>query len=282
MFFIMQVIVILITMLITYKFIKKEDKSIKKIICLVIIINISAFISNIFINNIELPSETITITALKEKNDFSQNYDIVLDHYYSSEEKGYINQFSSGLWYVEDNKAIWNTNIDKSIDDLYTRKVQIELPIGINRYIVFETNNNSGKINIEYDGVDKIHDLYSENEDTKVIRFESSDRVKMYYVKGIRFLGWFALFVVIFGVFFYLLYFLKIKTYSNVKLFYWIIFAILSICLLEFKVGNFVDIYNIYSVYAVYCFDISLKIWIVLGISYLFSFRKIAEKGVME
>lgn len=155
----------------------------------VAIVIVSSLFSGVLMEKIPLPTDTIKITALKQKNENSSNYDITINNFISSGKEGMIN-FASGIWIKNDDNVNWNTNLDISIEEWYTRAIEMKLPIGLDRSINFKTSEDSGKVNVTFDGKTETYDLYSTKEGINKIEIDDSSRTELYYIKALRFFAW--------------------------------------------------------------------------------------------
>lgn len=275
MFIALQVLTTLASTVILYWNLKKQQMEKKKNYIFSFLMLVSACISTTLVEQIALPSDIVTITALKEKNESSSDYQIEMIEYISSGDKGTIQKFTDGIWLQENKRTLWITDLDKRIDQWFTRAIKFELPVGLDRTISFVKSPESGKFTLNVNGETETYDLYSEKEGIREIKIESTGRMELYYIKALRFGGWLCLFYLLSAGLAYLYHKqVKIKN-SKTPAFYWGILAALSFLTIQSEIGTFSNVYSIYI------YNISLRIWIIVGISLLFN-RNFTKKNQLD
>lgn len=180
-----------------YKFSKVKMKNINVIVCIIYLLLLS-YCSNICIENIAFPSDIVTITALGDKNELSISDEVKILNF-EIEKVIYDIQYPvNGKWMLN-NKSyyMWKNELDSKQPDGLTKEIMLEIQKGRNRFLLFNSDENSGLVEVSYNGVSQIIDLYNEDSNVVYFEIESTNDLEIQMIKFIRLICWYILIFII-------------------------------------------------------------------------------------
>ena len=155
-----------------------KDFKFKRLLCIICLL--IAIFCGFRINEI-VPHlhETITLTALGQKNDLAKAEEV---HYLyctidedrdhdGSDDIYYISDFSSGKWFWCGNQSVmWRIETDPRQPEGLTRSISFDVPVGKTRELQFVGNTWNGYVEVTTHNTSQIIDTY--NEYNEPIRYE--------------------------------------------------------------------------------------------------------------
>lgn len=129
--------------------------------------------------------ETVTITAEDKKSDNSNGTEIKLESVMANGWTKELYEPTAGQWACVDDVYQWSTADAEDVSEI-TRSIEIPVPVGGARLLVFRTDNESGKVRIEYQGKKNEMDLYSEEQSTASIALPDSEPTVRYKTAAMR------------------------------------------------------------------------------------------------
>lgn len=135
--------------------------------------------------------ESVSVTTLKEKNDASQAWDVIVDYIDTNYSERKIENPIEGKWAWWDGDYVW-FDAWESMGVEPTDTVVFELPVGNERAVVFKTTPRSGMAEISCMGITRQVDLFSEEWENLSVKLPPSENGvyrKDILLRGLAFAG---------------------------------------------------------------------------------------------
>jgi len=121
--------------------------------CLLGLIAVFTVIANTVAGLVPPLTDSVTLTALGEKNEGSQGYEIVIDGFEIDGEKYLVDQVIEGKWIWRGDQYMWRPETDQRQPEGVTRTVVLGVPVGWLRTIQFVVNECRGVVEVSAGGV---------------------------------------------------------------------------------------------------------------------------------
>lgn len=246
MIFFIELLIKILIFLLLFIFLSYKSKVIKKITTKLMFIAVCIAFFSFGVSSI-CPSltETVTITALGEKNISAQSDEIILLGMVADGQNIEIGTPKTGKWFWGRN-YMWRNETDSRQPDGTTRSIVFNIPVGVNRQIVFCTDIWNGLVKIECLDNTQIIDTYSDDLDSITVILPKSSTKTLIYQSILNIVIFSFVLCFTMGVFFFLIQKLKINIYDikkvyrkyNVHLVCGLISLITFIVMVQFSKGE--------------------------------------------
>lgn len=146
------------------KFRAEWDK--KDIIRAVLFVLLFAVVANVAANRLPSLTDTVTLTALGEKQENAKAAEVLLTGYtvdgkeYSA---GKSLQILKGKWFWSGENYLWRIETDPRQPKGTTRSITVKIPVGWDRSLNFISDIWRGKVSVSFNGNEQVFDAFSEN-----------------------------------------------------------------------------------------------------------------------
>lgn len=162
--YVIESVLSIIASIILIYYVKKYSKKViiesyfGYIVCFIVALFIAFGITSI----IPEKTESVTITALDQKNEKAENTEIYLTGVFVNGKKVKLDvDKEHGQWFWQGNWYVWRNEADIRKPTGITESFILDIPIGKERRIEFYTNTYKGKVLVDYNGNSDIIDCYS-------------------------------------------------------------------------------------------------------------------------
>ncbi len=169
-------ITLLIICLVCWLFRNKLNR--KHNVCFVMLIIVFAFVANYLAGFLPALTDTVTLTALDEKQEQARSTEIFLNGYTIDDEEflaGKSFQLESGNWFWSGEIYAWRSETDTRQPEGVTRSVVLRIPAGWNRSLNFNCNVWRGFVQIDNGQDVWVEDIYTEDSSEKIVYIGKSD-----------------------------------------------------------------------------------------------------------
>ena len=204
MIFFIELLIKILIFLLLFIFLSYKSKVIKKITTKLMFIAVCIAFFSFGVSSI-CPSltETVTITALGEKNISAQSDEIILLGMVADGQNIEIGTPKTGKWFWGRN-YMWRNETDSRQPDGTTRSIVFNIPVGVNRQIVFCTDIWNGLVKIECLDNTQIIDTYSDDLDSITVILPKSNTKTLIYQSILNIVIFSFVLCFTMGVFFFL------------------------------------------------------------------------------
>ncbi len=176
----------------------RKNTARRALLCLSVLV--FALVAHAASGQVTGPTDTLTMTALGEKNEASAAdevamYGILVDgtEYSCGEDLG----IGEGKWLWCGESYMWRNETDPRQPEGLTRTVSLEIPVGEERRLIFHTNMYSGLVDVTASGDTQTVDTYSADAGVIQVPISASSRRMLFFDAGERMLVYA---VVLFGL----------------------------------------------------------------------------------
>ena len=143
------------------------------------------------------PKETVTVTALNQKNKKAKEPSIYLTDVVYENRRTNISAEEKNGWRVRDT---WLVCLSKEtdFDTALNLSTNVQVPAGTGRYLTFFTNQHKGLVQVDYQEQSQTVDCYSQQDGTVNVYLRDSDYATLHALK-IRQIVMFTLFLLAFN-----------------------------------------------------------------------------------
>lgn len=174
----LKILLLAFVVFLNYNFCKKTLAN-KQIILLSVLIILFAFMANFCSNFLPPLRDTITLTALDEKNDYSMASDIYLNGY-TIDGKEFVSgkslEIVDGHWFWNGESYAWRSVTDDRKPDDITESVIVRIPVGWNRFLEFGCGNWQGIVEVDNGKHILTFDTFTENGSIESLYIGSSNK----------------------------------------------------------------------------------------------------------
>lgn len=141
---------------------KKQNNARFFVLVYCILTLVSGVISWKVIDMLPIPTENVTITAMRQKNEKSKGDEIYLTKISANGKEIELKTATDDKWFWQGDLYIWRNELDLRRPEELSDSFVLKIPVGTKRYIEFFTNIYKGIVEIEYQGNVTVVDCYSE------------------------------------------------------------------------------------------------------------------------
>ena len=161
---IIKVLLVLAVLLLGYRIFRKKLQK-KTLVSLGVLILLFAVFANWAVGLVPPLTDTVTLTALGKGREEAENTEIFLKGYTIDGEESLALedlQISSGHWFWIGDMYCWRPKSDERQPDGVTESVELQIPVGWNRTLNFQSSIYRGEVQIETAENTWVIDTYSE------------------------------------------------------------------------------------------------------------------------
>lgn len=161
---IIKVLLVLAVLLLGYRIFRKKLQK-KTLVSLGVLILLFAVFANWAVGLVPPLTDTVTLTALGKGREEAENTEIFLKGYTIDGEESLALedlQISSGHWFWIGDMYCWRPKSDERQPDGVTELVELQIPVGWNRTLNFQSSIYRGEVQIETAENTWVIDTYSE------------------------------------------------------------------------------------------------------------------------
>lgn len=128
------------------------------------------------------PRETVTVTALNQKNDLAKSESIYLTGIAIDNRESTFSAEEKNGWHYQ-NKWLVIRSDEYDFDASPNLNTELPMPAGTGRYLTFYTNQHKGLVQVDYQEQTQIVDCYSEKDGTVNVYLRDSDYDTLHSMK---------------------------------------------------------------------------------------------------
>ena len=120
----------------------------QKLIAFFVVVILSALVADMLSGYVPPLTDEVTLTALGEKNEASNGYEVVIDGFLVDGEKYPVDEVVEGQWFWRGNQYMWRPETDTRQPEGTTRTVTLKVPVGWVRTVLFSAYECRGYVEV--------------------------------------------------------------------------------------------------------------------------------------